>query len=304
MKKHNKTPIIFILLILQFTATITTSAQKIIKSHGEAQVRMEQNMTENETRQKAEELAKINAIENAFGTYTAQQMDMTIKDGMTSYNIIGTTKVKGDWIETISIKFTEDFIKSKTKNSYINTKYIRCNIVGKVRQSVPKAMLNYEILNAPNLLARTRSYYHEEQLYVYFKSPVSGYVSIFLEDNDAVYRLLPYVNMSDNYQSGVPVKSDTDYLFFSPDDNAFPGNSVDEPRLLTLKTDIEYDFIYIVFSEDKYIKPMLDNSAIVDDRIIPKQLSISKFQQWLANNSASSNSFQDIKVKISIEQRR
>ena len=303
MKNHKNIHIIFILLMLQLTTIITISAQKIIKSQGEAQVRMEQNMTENETRQQAEELAKINAIENAFGTYTAQQIDMTIKDGMTSYNIIGTTKVKGDWIETTNIKFTEDFKKSKTKNGIINTKYITCNIIGKVRESVPKAILEYEILNGTNLLSRTSSFYHEEQLYVFFKSPVSGYISIFLEDNEAVYRLLPYINMSDNYQSGVPINNDTDYLFFSPDDNSFPGNSVDEPRLLTLKTDIEYNFIYIVFSEDEYVKPMLDNSSLVNDRIIPKQLSKKKFQQWLANNRASSNSFQDIKVKVSIEQR-
>ena len=109
--------------------------------------------------------------------------------------------------------------------------------------------------------------------------------------------------MSDNYQSGVPIKSDTDYLFFSPFNNSFPGNSVDEPRLLTLKTDIEYNFIYIVFSEDEYVKPMLENSSLVNDRIIPKQLTIKKFQQWLTNNRGSSEKFQDIRVKVSIEQR-
>ncbi len=304
MIKQNNTHINFILFLFLTAIATSVSAQKIIKSQGTAQVRMEQNMTENDTRQQAEELAKINAIENAFGTYTAQQMDMTIKDGMTSYNIIGTTKVKGDWIETTSIKFTEDFKKSKTTNGFVSTKYITCNIIGKMRQSVPKAMLEYEILNGPSLLSRTHSFFHEEQLYVYFKSPVGGFLSIFLEDNEAVYRLLPYMNMSDNYQSGVPIKSDTDYLFFSPDDNLFPGNSVDEPRLLTLKTDIEYNFIYIVFSEDEYVKPTLDNSSIVDDRIIPKQLSINKFQTWLANNRASSEKFQDIRIKVSIEQRK
>ena len=33
----------------------------------------------------------INAIEQAFGTYVEQQMDMTIEEGTTAYNIIGTT---------------------------------------------------------------------------------------------------------------------------------------------------------------------------------------------------------------------
>ena len=293
-----------ILLSLLLSINLTLNAQKIVSTSGEAQVRMERNMTEDETRNKAEELAKINAIENAFGTYTEQQMDMTIKDGMTLYNIIGTTKVKGNWIKTTNIKFTEDLKKSKAENGIVSTKYITCTITGKVRKNIPKATIEYEILNGPDLLSRTHSFYHEEQLYVYFKSPVGGFLSIFLEDDEAVYRLLPYMNMRDNYQSGVPIKSDSDYLFFSPTDNSFPGNSVDEPRLLTLKTDIEYNFIYIIFSEDEYVKPVLDNSSIVEERIIPKQLSIKKFQQWLVNNRASSERFQDIRIKVSIEQKK
>jgi hypothetical protein len=278
------------------------TAQKIVSTTGTETVRMERNMTINETYEKAENLAMINAIENAFGTYAEQQMDMTIKDGMTSYNIIGTTKVKGDWIETTDIKFSEDLKKSKTDNGIVTTKYITCNIDGKVRKSISRAALEYEILNGPNLLSRTQKFYHEEQLFVFFKSPVNGFLSIFLEDNEAVYRLLPYMNMSDNYQSGVPIKSDTDYLFFSQEDNAFPGNAVDEQYLFTLKTDVEYNFIYIVFSEDEYVKPMLENSNLIEEKIIPKQLSIIKFQKWLTNNRVSSDSFQDIKIKISIRQ--
>jgi len=292
--------------LLSFFAIISLSlhAQKIVKTTGVAQVRVEQNMTVDEAYQKAEELAKINAIENAFGTYVEQQMDMNIKDGNATYNIIGSTKVKGDWIETIDEpKFQENFNTENTNHGRADVKYIKCSIKGKVRKSIAKAKIEYVILNTPDIHSRTNSFHHEEQLYVFFKSPVNGFLSIFLEDNEAVYRLLPYMNMSDNYQSGVPIKSDTDYLFFSPDDNAFPGNAVDEPRLLTLKTDIEYNFIYIVFSEDEYVKPMLENSSIVEERIIPKQLSIMNFQKWLANNRASSEKFQDIRVKVSIEQK-
>lgn len=294
-----------ILVLFLLVITLTLNAQKIKKVKGIARVRMELNMTMGETYELAEQQAIINAIEEAFGTYTEQQMDMTIKDGTTSYNIIGTTKVKGDWIETIGEpSFKPNSQLENTKYGKQNVTYITCTIVGKVRKSVPKAELEYIILNSPNLNSRTHSFYHEEQLYVYFKSPVDGFISIFLEDEDAVYRLLPYMNMRDNYQSGVPIKSDTDYLFFSPDDNPFPGNLVDEPRLLTLKKDKEYNSIYIVFSENEFVKPMLENSSIVNDRIIPKQLSINKFQRWLSNNRASSESFQDIKIKVSIEQRQ
>jgi len=301
--------IIYIKTYIKFILTaivvchISLSFSQTVRSTGKAQVRIESNMTENETREYAEELAKINAIENAFGTYTEQQMDMTIKDGKTSYNIIGSTKVKGDWIETLDIKFTEDFIAEKNSNGTVNVKYITCNIKGLVRKSIPKASIDYEILNHPDIHARTTSFYHEEQLYVFFKSPVNGWLSIFLEDDNAVYRLLPYVNMRDEYQSGVHIKGDTDYLFFSPDDNTFLGNYVDEQLILSLKQDVEYNYIYIVFSEDEFVKPTLEGVTKVDGRILPKQLTSTKFQKWLSNNRSTSEKFQDIKVKISIEQK-
>lgn len=303
MLKIYKTPIKFLLFVSLLIINLMLNAQKIVNTTGTAQVCVEGNMTENETREQAKNLAMINAIENAFGTYAEQQLDMTIKDGLTSYNIIGTTKVKGDWIETIGVpKFNENFEKLKTNHGVVTIKYISCTIKGKVRKSILKANIEYEILNGPNLLSRTRSFYSEEPLYVYFKSPVNGFLSIFLEDDIAVYRLLPYKNMGDDYQSGVPIISDTDYLFFSPDNNSFLNSSVDEQSLFTLKKDIEYNYIHIVFSEDEYVKPVLESSSMVDDRIIPKQLLINKFQQWLANNRASSEKFQDIKLKISIKQ--
>ncbi len=299
IKISNNLFLLFVLAVI----SLQLNAQKIITTTGTAQVKVEGNITEDETYEIVEQLAKIDAIQKEFGTYTEQQMDMTIKDGMTSYHTIGTTKVKGDWIETTNIKFSENIKKDKTELGIRSTKYVTCEIKGKVRKSMPRASLQYEILNRPDLLSRTHSFYHDEQLYVFFKSPVKGLFSIFLEDDEAVYRLLPYVNMSDDYQSGVPIKSDTDYLFFSPNNNAFPGNSVDEQQLLSLNADIEYNYIYIVFSEDKYIKPMLENSKVVNERIIPKQLTKKRFQQWLANNRASSESFQDIKIKVSIEQK-
>jgi len=291
-----------VLLFCFLGINTTLVAQKIVNARGEAQVRVERNKTEAETRELAEQQAMINAIENAFGLYTEQQFDMTIKNGLTTYNTIGTTKVKGDWIETTDIDFSENLHTETIQGERIQVKYITCNVEGRVRQTLPRAGLAYQVLNSPNLLSRTTSFRHEEQLYVYFKSPVSGYLSIFLEDEEAVYRLLPYMNMSDQYQSGVAIKGDTDYLFFSPGDNAFPGNAVDEPRLLSLKQEVEYNYIYLVFSEDEFVKPLLDGSTIVEGRIIPKQLSSKKFQQWLVNNRITSDRFQAIKVKISIEQ--
>jgi hypothetical protein len=261
---------------------------------------MENNMTTEEVYALAEQQAKINAIENEFGTYVEQQTDMTLSEGRTSYNIIGTTKVKGDWIKTSSINFSEDLRLEKGTFGKQNVKYIRCTIKGKVRKSLPRANIDFEILNCPDKACRTTDFVDGEQLYLYFQSPVDGYLSVYVDEGDITYRLLPYVLMDDDFQSGVFVQSDTEYLFFSEKFNAFKSSVVDEIIMFTTKN-VEYNSIYVVFAEEKFVKPILANKEEVEGRILPKSLSSEEFQKWLSENRVVLDSFQDKKVKISIK---
>ena len=279
--------------------------QKITKTKGQAQIRQESDMSYNEAAEKVIELAKINAIEQAFGTYIEQQTDMLIEDGITSFNTIGSTKVKGEWIETLGEPvITTRIRKEKTQYGMQDVTWLSCKIKGKVREIGPRAKLEYEILNAPDIHARTTDFINGEQLYIYFKSPVDGYISIFLEDDEGVYRLLPYMQMNPDDRNGALVQGDVEYTFFSPSDNHYPKSIVDEMIMTLTKERIEYNYIYIVFSEDKYIKPGLKESFQSEERIIPGSLSKWDFEKWLSNNRAGSTSFQVIKQKISIKLRK
>lgn len=124
-----------ILLVLSLTLT----AQKAKRSSGSKQVRVEDNMTKDEARKKAEELAKIDAITNAFGQYVGQETNITVQDGRSSFNIIGTTKVKGEWVRTEYITFKEESRDEKTTFGTVETQWITCNIKGMVKEAVPKA---------------------------------------------------------------------------------------------------------------------------------------------------------------------
>ena len=295
------------IIILFITTFVNVSlGQKIIKSKGQAQHRQESYMSANEAFETAIELAKINAIENAFGTYVEQQMDMLMENGNTSYNIIGSTKVMGEWIETIGEpEIIIDTRKENTNYGRQNVNYISCRIKGKVRPLVPRAILNYEIMNAPNLESRIRSFYDKEHLYVYFKSPISGYVSIFLQDRVGVYRLLPYEEMGEFFLNGVIVDSDEEYIFFSKTHNYFTKGSVDEIVIdLVEDKPIEYNTLFIIFSKEEYIKPSLFDSKEIEDRKIPKSLSKNSFEKWLSKNRISSKSFQVIEEKISVKPRK
>jgi len=234
-----KLRIIAILVFLSF-GLHSSFGQKIVKTKGHAKLRQESNMSRNETTEKAIELAKINAIESVFGTYVEQQTDMTIEDGMTSFNIIGSTKVKGEWIETIGEPDISTITrKEKTQYGMQDITWIECKIKGKVRAVKPRAILEYEILNAPNIQARTTNFFDGEQLYIYFKSPVDGYVSIFLEDHEGVYSLLPYMQMNPDDKNGALVQGDVGYTFFSPSDNFFTKSIVDEMIMTLVKKQMD-----------------------------------------------------------------
>ena len=301
-----KTIIPYFFAVLFFVAPMSlVKAQNIIRANGSAQVRQERNMTFEETASLAIEKANINAIESVFGTYVEQQTDMTIEDGITSFNIIGTTRVKGEWIETINepqIKTINR--KEDSKFGKQDVIYVKCTIKGKVRKVRPRALLKYEILNSPNIHSRCNDFIDGEQLYVYFKTPVDGYLSIFLEDEKAVYRLLPYSQMNQENKNGVLIQSDKEYIFFSPIHNSFHQSLVDEMILSLNRNKLEYNSIYLVFSKEQYIKPGLNASYQSQYKTLPKSLSLPEFESWISNNKISSESFQVIKKKISIKQKR
>lgn len=295
----SKSYIKYILALFMLIVSQVYYGQKIEKSVGKAQVKIEDDMTLEEARSKAEHLAMIDAIEKVFGTYVEQQTDMFIEDGKTAYNIIGTTKVKGEWVETIDVDFKEDMELENGIYGKQNIKYLTCEIKGKIRKSMPRANIEYVVLNCPDKSCRTSDFFDGEQLYLHFKSPVDGYVSVYVDEGDITYRLLPYVNMPDNYQSGVFVDADKEYLFFSERENRFHETAVDEIEMFTTKT-IEYNTIYVVFAEDEFVKPRLSSKQEVDRRILPKSLESTDFQDWLTGNRGVLNSFQERRVKISI----
>jgi len=290
---------ICVALLFIFSAHLSFS-QKTVKTKGSAQVRMENNMTMHEVNEFALEKAIINAIENAFGTYAEQQFDMTIEDGITDYHIIGGTKIKGEWIETTNKKCEKSLVKEKDQFGERDIMYVTCSISGRAREIVPKANLVFITLNEPTKISRTTNFIDGEDLLLYFQSPVNGYLSVFIDDGEMVYRCLPYSNMRESEQNGVEIKRDKEYIFFSKEKNEYPSSEVDEIWLFTTKI-MEYNYLYIVFSEDPFIKPILSDVEKVNNRILPKSLSPNKFQKWLEQNRASSTRFQDKKVKISIK---
>ena len=195
-----------------FGCTFSGFSQKIKTETGTAQVKLENNMTKEQTYQKVEELAKINAIENAFNTYVGQESNITVNSGKSDFRIIGTTKVKGEWIETLDKKLSEDTRDEIGQFGKEKSIWITCTIKGRIKEATPKANIEFATLSCPKLNCRSTTFTSGEQLYLQFKSPLDGYLSVYLDDGITVNRLLPY-SSAQNYSS-VNVKADWEYVLF------------------------------------------------------------------------------------------
>jgi hypothetical protein len=294
---------IFRLTILLLITPLWVCSQKIMQAEGNSEVRQESFMTKDQALEKAEELAKINAIENAFGSYVEQQSDIYIKDGRVNYDLLGGVKVRGEWIKTKSLEINEETRTVAGKYGKEQELWVICSIRGDVRECVSRANLKMFTLNCPVEQCESLTFFHKDSLYLYFKSPVDGFLSVFLDDGENTYRLLPYISMGS--LSAVKVSGDKAYIFFSKKkEHQFDSQFMTDRIELTTERNIEYNSVYVVFAENPYVKPFLSEIIKLENNYsLPKSLKTKDFQEWLADCRAEMNDFQAVRIKISIEKR-
>ena len=294
-----------IVLLVLLSALVTGDfAQKKVKSSGEATIKIEDNMSKKEALAKAKELAIVNAIEQAFGSYVEQEANLKVEDGQESFHLVGAVKVKGEWIST-SKESSEEFVVERDGT---NELWIKYSISGIVREIVrAKANFHVQSLNCPQQVCRTNDFIDGESLYVHFKTPTNGNLTIYLANEQEAYRILPYQEMGNEYINAVPVVADKDYIFFSDKHDYFqnfPPTLVDELEMYAEK-DIERMEMYIIYSSGDFSKPLLESDTEVekDGSTTPKSLSMARFQQWLTHNKAFSDNFGYTKQTITIKKK-
>ncbi len=267
-------------------------AQKTKKVIGESHVKIEINQTRLEAEEMAEEQAKVDALISTFGQYIGVNTKTMIESGQVDFKLYGGTNTKGEWIRTIGKpEFRYDHRGAET--------WITCKIKGEARGITPKADIKVEVLSCPQKKCRTDSFKNNERMYLYVKSSCDGYLSIFMDDGETAYRLLPYRRMGN--QKSVKIEGDKEYILFSREIENFdvPADMIE---LFTDK-DHESNTIIAVFSENDFSKPLLYDEKTNDkvNLIVPKSLSKEKFEEWLGNNRAADEKFLDIENRVTIK---
>lgn len=203
----------YIFILLMLLNFLSISAQKIEKVHGVYTYHVPDNVSLEEGKRTAIERAKIQALADAFGTLVSQSNSTIVKNenGKSSVDFlsIGGSNVKGEWIETIGDPKLDIFYES-------NMLTIKVSIDGKARE-IKNASIDIEaklLRNGTEEKYESDEFRNGDDLYLYFKSPINGYLAVYLldENTQQVYCLLPYKS------SGEPaykVIQDKPYIFFS-----------------------------------------------------------------------------------------
>ena len=296
-------------LFFIFLFCLTSFAQKTKTATGEALLRQESNMTIDDVKREAMERAKIDAIEKTFGSAIIQGNRTLIKNQTTGkkvetkmvFNTIADSYVNGEWLKTLSGPDYEVINRA-------GEIWYKCTIKGKIRELVaPKISFKVYTLDCPELKCKTEEFLEDENLYLYFKSPVNGYINIFLDDGKDTYRLLPYKNSS--RVNHFPVKADKEYIFFSAShDYLNEKHNIDE-QVLYAESQSDLNKIYVIFSAQYFTKPLLEDKThellspedIAAGYSLPKSISSEGFQYWLQKLKSKDKVVESDYIYISID---
>lgn len=276
------------LAYLTILISIDVSAQKMHAICGEYTYNAPSNVSIEEATKIAIERAKVSALADEFGTIISQHNTTVLKNengqSSTDFKSLSGSEVKGEWIE--------DTETPATSISYAQSMLIvKAKVCGKAREII-KATINFTaklLRNGKEDKFESSSFRNNDDLYLSFQSPVKGYITVYLiDDEQNAFCLLPYAKDSDGQ---VEIEHGVHYIFFNTE--AAPVNKrqiVDELTTSCSKS-LENNLVYIIFSPNRFIKAN-DNQKSND---LPRELSYSEFQRWLIRTR---NIDKDMQVEI------
>jgi hypothetical protein len=277
---------------------LTSHAQnkRLTNVEAKIEVRMEGNYSKAAMEQKAIQAAHIQALGQEFGYAIVQGINTQTKSisGQTvmttdQMSAISNTMVKGEWVSDQAgfpkLRYT---LRDKGNEQEI---WLICEVKGKARE-IEQAEVVFEtfVFNCQEpRKCNSGQFTNGDSMYLYFRTPTKGYLSVFMIEGGMVYRLLPYAQMEGQYESCVKVEADKEYLLFSPEHRQyFEGFPlVDEYELNTADDGQPLaNLVYVLFSSEPFAKPTLTEYEGI------KTIDINDFQKWINRNKGLDKNFQ------------
>lgn len=274
--------------LLLFCAFALVYGQSVKTVKGSYTFYGDRNHSPEDCRRLALENARIQALANAFGTMVSQ--DTYSRDEVAGgressfFSQLNSMEVKGEWIADEGEPKYESHLDSD--GNYVVT----CTVVGKAR-AISNETVDFMatvLKNGSELKFADTQFRSGDDLYLYFKAPVDGYVAVFLvAERNNVYCLLPYMG---NSKGQMKVKHNQEYVFFDAGKSYEGAGEVDE-LVMTADGEIERDQLYVVFSPNPFVKSVDHDSG----EGLPRSLSMEEFRKWLVNSRRK-----DLKMNVKI----
>lgn len=288
---------------------------KIVTIRGKSQIEWNPEIeSRGEAKERALQRAKVDALKKAFGQLIIQGNSTYVKNVQTGekaetqsvFNMIGESSVKGEIIELQKKKFTPRERKERVGSEMKTFYYMDCKIKALARELTAEAVKFQAFpLSGDTKNNRTDRFNEGDDVYFYFRSPVTGYISIYVDISGSgiTQRILPYQYVPSDFESGMPVEADKEYIFFSGEQEHeyYPERAVQVDEIMAFPdNDNELWRFFVVFSRKPIVKPMLDNPGPEkqDGKIkweLPKKMVSEDFQRWKIKQQSTRK---DVQVKV------
>jgi hypothetical protein len=312
----------YLFIFISFLGLTQNKETKIVSTSGEAQVEWNKDHESMaQAKERAQNLATVNALEKAFGVVIVQGNSTYIKNKVTGqqvetntqFNMIGNSIVRGEVIEIEDIKFKEIKYTKKIDRKKVQFMDIKCNITVKAKEITDTRLeLEVKTLACTNIKCASTVFKNGDDFFMYFKSPVNGYLTIYLDDTKNTARILPYMEMPEETENNFKIQADKEYILFSNKEefNYFTDKYFEEDTYqLTCETEKDLNRIIVIFSQKTLNKPNLkkdlDESKYTEylqkGYQMPMQTTSEEFQKWLVKNRSIRDDVQVEMIDVTIE---
>jgi hypothetical protein len=298
-----KTVLLAVLIALN---SVSIAQNKPEKVSGTFKMKIESYMSDDQAKFVSLEQARLQAMADEFGTKISQSTSSRIESSNqsgtnTRFSSIANSFVNGIWLDDSKDPEFQFFTAG-------DERWIACTVQGNAKRTTKKDIdFIAKPLSCPEPGCVKQDFKNREQFYFYFRSPIAGFLSLYVDDESNCQMILPYQSMK---SSTFIIEPDKDYIFFSPKHNHTGNASDTDPIEWFTNDESEIDLLYVIFSTQEFYKPNVKdddrayqnttNLARGTYRDFPKFTSSKEFRKWLNENlTVNDNMFLEV-VDISI----
>lgn len=295
-----------LLAILLFTCCLAVTADDKVAVKGTIDYVVPPHLSILEAQREAVRHAKIQALTDRFGSLLSDDTSqlMSNANGVSTSDFFSITEemVRGEWIAdidepkiTLDVKGMQQIMHVTVHGYAKEIKSAKVNITAKpLRLGTELRFEGYEYNDGDNI-------------YLYFKSPVDGYVTVYLVDEmltsskeESVFCLLPY---QASKEGAYHVRHDVEYVFFATACEKDNPDMVDE-LVMTATAPIEYNSMMVIFSPNSYSRADASQARqIAGGLTAPRALDFHKFKQWLVKYRNADRDMQVSRIPLTIKKR-